>query len=209
MSNVGVFDKNVQRYEDWFMEHPLAYVSELHAIRELLPSTGRGIEIGIGTGRFAAPLGIKLGIEPSRAMAEAARKKGLEVIPGVAESLPFRDQEFDYALMVTTVCFLDDIDLALQEAYRILRPSSSFIIGFVDKNSLIGKLYEEKKNQSLFYKDAVFYSPPELVARLSKAGFRAFQFRQTLFHPLQEIEEVEAVREGYGQGSFVVIRAEK
>lgn len=208
MTNVNAFDKNVQQYEEWFIEHPYAYVSELRAVRELLPP-GCGFELGIGTGRFAAPLGIKLGVEPSRAMAEQARKKGLDVIPGVAESLPFRDQEFDFALMVTTVCFLDDIDLAFCEAYRVLKPSGSFLIGFVDKNSPIGKSYEEKKNQSLFYKNAVFYSPDELVARLTKAGFRAFGFRQTLFHSLSEIREAENVRDGYGQGSFVVIRAEK
>lgn len=39
-------------------------------MQELLPMHGSGIEIGVGTGRFALPLGIKQGIEPSRSMTE-------------------------------------------------------------------------------------------------------------------------------------------
>ena len=132
MPGIQSFDKQVNEYEQWFVDHPLAYVSELHAVRELLPKSGSGIEIGVGTGRFAAPLGIKRGIEPSRPMAELARKKGIEVTSGVAEKLPFRDGEFDFGLMVTTVCFLDDMDLAFSEAHRVLRPGGAFIIGFID-----------------------------------------------------------------------------
>src|SRR5512135_2538456 len=122
MPGVNDFDRNVQQYEEWFVKHPFAYVAELHAVQKLLPLTGNGIEIGVGTGRFAAPLGIRQGVEPSRAMAEVARKKGLDVISGVAENLPYKDSKFEFCLMVTTVCFLDDIDLAFQEAYRVLKP---------------------------------------------------------------------------------------
>ncbi|HSB34575.1 MAG TPA: class I SAM-dependent methyltransferase, partial [Nitrospirota bacterium] len=131
MPGIQTFDKHVNEYEQWFVDHPLAYVSELHAIRDLLPKRGSGVEIGVGTGRFAAPLGIKRGIEPSKPMAELARRKGIEVTFGVAEKLPFRDGEFDFALMVTTVCFLDDPDLAFHEAYRVLRYGSPLIIGFI------------------------------------------------------------------------------
>lgn len=209
MSDVSVFDKNVRRYEQWFLDHPFAYVSELHAVRELLPKSGRGIEIGIGTGRFAAPVGIKLGVEPSRAMEELARKKGLEVIHGVAEKLPFEDQEFDFALMVTTVCFLDDIELAFHEAYRVLKPNGAFVIGFVDRNSPIGKAYGQRKQDSLFYRDATFYAVDDLLRLLTSAGFKQFSFRQTLFGPVDDMQEPDPVTEGHGKGSFVVIRAEK
>jgi SAM-dependent methyltransferase len=111
--------------------------------------------------------------------------------------------------MVTTVCFLDDIDLAFQEAYRVLRPRGSFIIGFVDKNSPIGREYEQRKNESPFYKAATFYSVDELLVYLKRAGFLKFRFCQTLFGPLQDMQESSDVKEGFGEGSFVVIRAEK
>ncbi len=70
MPKVNAFDKNARRYEEWRDEHPFAYLSELDALKELLPMHGSGIEIGIGSGKFALPLGIKQGIGPSRSMAE-------------------------------------------------------------------------------------------------------------------------------------------
>jgi SAM-dependent methyltransferase len=209
MPGVNAFDKNVRQYEEWFVNNPYAYVSELHAVRELLPKSGRGLEIGMGTGRFSAPLGIVQGIEPSQAMAEVARKKGLDVVIGVAENLPYQDSQFDFCLMVTTVCFLDDIDLAFREAYRVLKPRGPFVIGFVDRNSPIGRAYEERKNESPFYKAAIFYSVDDLFAHLRKAGFVKFRLCQTLFGPLQDMQGPSAVKEGYGEGAFVVIRAEK
>lgn len=209
MAGVHAFDKNVRQYEEWFVEHPHVYVSELHAVRELLPKSGTGIEIGIGTGRFSAPLGIKRGIEPSKSMVELAKKKGIDVVSGVAENLPYKDSEFDFCLMVTTVCFLDDIDLAFQEAYRVLKPPGSFIIGFVDKNSPIGKSYELRKNESLFYRDATFYAVDDLLTHLKNAGFKTFSFCQTLFGPIQDMQEPSQVKEGFGEGSFVVIKADK
>ena len=209
MPGVDAFEKNVRHYEEWFEDHPFAYLSELHAVQKLLPTNGSGIEIGMGTGRFAAPLGIKQGIEPSRSMAEIAKKKGLDVVPGVAENLPYKNSEFDFCLMVTTVCFLDDIDLAFQEAYRVLKPDGSFIIGFVDKNSPLGKEYVQRKNGSLFYKAATFYSVDELLVHLKKAGFREFRFCQTLFGPLQDMRGPSAIKDGFGEGSFVVSKADK
>jgi len=209
MPGENAFDKNVDRYEQWFVDHPLAYVSELRAVRSLLPTSGNGIEIGVGTGRFAAPLEIKKGIEPSRSMAEVARKRGIEVVHGVAEHLPFADAEFDYALMVTTVCFLDDMDMAFHEIRRILKPGGSFVIGFVDRESPLGREYQDRKNESAFYQKARFYAVDEIISQLLKNGFCELELRQTLFRPLAELSEIEPVKEGHGEGSFVVIRGEK
>lgn len=209
MPGVNAFNKNVDQYEQWFIDHPLAYVSEIHAVQELLPKEGMGIEIGIGTGRFAAPLGIKKGVEPSQAMAELARKKGLDVLPGVAEKLPFQDREFDFALMVTTVCFLDDMDLAFREVHRVLKPGGSLLIGFVDRESSLGREYLQRKDRSEFYKDAKFYSVDEIVSHLKQAGFSEFSFRQTLFKSLPDMDAADPVKEGYGEGSFVVVRGLK
>ncbi len=206
MPGAESFDKNVNQYEQWFVDHPLAYVSELHAVRAMLPSTGSGIEIGVGTGRFAAPLGITKGVEPSKAMAELAKKKGIEVLSGVAENVPCVDAEFDFALMVTTVCFLDDIDVAFREIHRILKQGGFFVIGFVDRESALGTEYLKRKDKSTFYKNATFYSVPELESHLTKAGFGNFALCQTLFRALDEMTAVDSVQEGHGKGSFVVIR---
>jgi len=209
MARIEPFEKHPLQYEQWFDRHKFAYESELQAIRKLLPRHGNGLEIGIGSGRFAAPLGIKLGLEPSSKMMGIAQARGIEVIGGVGESLPFRDAQFDFATMVTTICFLDDVEVAFNEAYRILKPGGCLIIGFIDKDSSIGQLYQQHKNENVFYRVATFYSVDEVVSHLKMAGFKVFNFAQTIFHNLAEIKGIEPVREGCGEGSFVVVRALK
>ena len=209
MAKTDPFEKYPIRYDNWFERNKLAYESELRAIKKLLPKNGQGMEIGVGTGRFAAPLGIKLGIDPSKRMLEIAQKRGIRVIEAVAENLPFNNNTFDFVLMVTTICFLDDIEAAFKEAYRVLRPESPLIIGFIDKNSKLGRQYQQHKNNSVFYKIANFYSVHDVISYLKKAGFGNFSFIQTLYHKLSEITEIEPPKKGYGEGSFIVIRAIK
>ncbi len=209
MPKIEPFERYANKYEDWFENNKFAYESELQAIKEQLPENGEGIEIGVGSGRFAAPLGIKVGVEPSGKMREIAQKRGIEVIDGVAEELPFGDSRFDFVLMVTTLCFLDDIEVGLKEAHRVLKSGGSLIIGFIDANSTLGKLYHQQKNDNVFYREATFYSVEEVVAYLKKAGFKDFNFKQTLFRPLTDIRDIEPVKEGYGEGSFVVVKATK
>ncbi len=209
MPKIEPFEEHTSRYEDWFKKNKFVYESELRAIREQLPARGKGIEIGVGSGLFAAPLGIKFGVEPSAKMRELARKRDIEVVEGVAEKLPFDDAQFEFALMVTTICFVDDIQASFKEAYRILKPGGSLVIGFVDKKSPIGKLYQQHKMESVFYKTATFYSVDEVVSYLEKACFGNFNFTQTIFHKFSQIKNEEPIKKGYGDGSFVVIRAIK
>jgi len=209
MPKVEPFERHMDKYEEWFEKNMFAYKSELEAVRLLLPEGGTGVEIGVGTGRFAAPLGIRVGVEPSKAMREVAQKRGIEVIDGVAEALSFEDCLFDFALMVTTICFIDDVEASFKESFRIIKSSGFFINGFVDRNSSLGKTYQKHKEENVFYKIATFYSVDEVISYLKKVGFRNLAFTQTIFHNLDEIKEVEPIKEGYGEGSFVVVRGMK
>ena len=85
-----------------------------------------------------------------------------------AEHLPFHDTSFGFALMVTALCFLENPLKALQEIRRILKPAGKVIIGMLDEDSPLGKLYEEKRNQSKFYRDARFYSVNQVLDWLKK-----------------------------------------
>jgi len=209
MPIVEPFEKYWSKYEDWFDRNKFAYQSELFALKAKLPEGKRGIEIGVGSGQFAAPLDIKIGVEPSQRMQKLARARHILTIGGAAEKLPLKDAKFDFALMVTTICFVDDISIAFSEAYRILKQGGHLIIGFVDRDSLIGKEYLKHKEENVFYKYATFYSVDEVVSYLKKIGFNNFDFSQTVFHNLKEVQEIEPIEEGYGKGSFVVVDALK
>lgn len=49
------------------------------------------------------------GIYHTELEAIKAEKQGIRVYCHEAEDLPFSDSEFDFVLMVTTICFVDDI----------------------------------------------------------------------------------------------------
>ena len=146
-----------------------------------------------------------MGVEPSAAMAEKARECGLTVHPGVAEKLPFADGMFDYILMVTTICFVDDVLISFREARRVLKPGGYLIVGLVDKESELGKQYEQIRNTNKFYRDATFFSSAEVIDYLRQAGFTSIRSKQTLIPG----EAVSLVTDGYGTGSFVAIRGQK
>ena len=209
MPKTAPFEKYAEQYEDWFMKNPLAYKAELRAVKAMLPSEGQGLEIGAGTGRFAEPLGIEIGVEPSKRMREIAQKREIHVLDGVAEELPFDDHTFDFVLMVTTICFVDDIDSALRESHRVISTEGILVIGFVDRDSMMGKMYSNRRNENVFYKDATFFSVDELAGHMNRTGFIDLRFNQTIFNTLSEITSDEPVRPGYGEGSFVVIRGRK
>ena len=209
MARIGPFEQYSKQYESWFHQNKFAYQSELASVKRIIPMNGKGIEVGVGSGRFAGPLDIKIGIEPSQKMIRMAVQRRIRIIQGVAETLPIKDEKFHFVLMVTTICFLDDIEKALNESYRIIKADGCIIVGFVDKKSLIGKQYQKNKNQSLFYSEADFFSADEVLFYLQQAGFRDFSFYQTIHKPLKNIKKIEPIEHGYGDASFVIIKGEK
>lgn len=211
MANTAVFDQYINDYEKWYDEHSEVYHSELQAIREHfleLPEDIRGIEVGLGTGRFSEPLGIKEGVEPSEFMAERAAKRGIETINAVAERLPYGDMQFDFVLLVT-ICYLSDLRMALSEAYRVLKKGGAIIVGFLDKDRPIAKEYKERGARSKFFDSAKFYRPEFVKSALEDSGFKTLNFNQTLFGNLEEIRNIQIPVAGYGKGSFVVVKGIK
>lgn len=200
-----VFEQHTERYDAWFERHPAAYRSELAALRRALPATvTAGLEVGVGTGRFAAPLGLRFGIDPSPSMLRRARARGVSVAGGVGEALPIGAGTHDLVLLVTTICFLDDRERAAEEMRRVLRPGGRAVIGFVDGKSRLGRRYREERSENPFYRGARFVTPAEVRRLLRSHGFGALESYQTLRSGPEELVEPEPVRAGFGDGSFVV-----
>jgi len=207
MARIEPFEKYSKEYDEWFIKNQDIYLAELNAIKSLFPFDKYGVEIGVGTGRFAFPLGIKVGVEPSKKMAEISRKKGIKVYEGAAERLPFNEKTFDFVLMVTTICYVDDLVKSFKEAYRVLKTGGFIIVGFIDKESELGKQYQLNKEKSKFYKDATFYSAKQVINILRKTKFKDMIIKQTVFP--RQTGKLDFVEDGYGEGSFVVIKANK
>ena len=202
-----VFDKYWKKYDAWYEHNEFAYLSEIEALKKVLPKKGKGLEIGVGTGRFAAPLGIRYGIDISKNMLQIARKRGIDVRLGFGERLPFTSTSFNYVTIIITLCFVKYPQEVLKEARRVLKKRGKIIIGIIDKDSFLGKFYQKKK--SIFYKEARFFSVKETTGLLREAGFIRFSYYQTLFELPDKIGSIEKPKIGFSKGGFVVISGEK
>jgi ubiquinone/menaquinone biosynthesis C-methylase UbiE len=205
------FQHLVASYEAWFDEYPYVFRSELAAIKKIWPVNGNliSLEIAAGTGRFAKELSIKECIDFSPNMAAVAEARGINTRLGFADDLPYQDSQFDVVLMTFCISYFKDPQKVLSEVFRVLKNGGCLILGFIDRESRIGKSYERKKSASLFYKEARFYTPAEVKARLIGTGFKTLEFSQTLFNDLEAVSEVEDSLPGYGTGSYVLVKTTK
>lgn len=202
------FDQHSDEYEQWFSENRYVYLSEIAAVHHFLPTKGLGVELGVGSGQFALPLNIPFGIDPSEMMLKLALQKGIGVVKAVAEYMPCKNNAFESVLMVTTICFVDDVNLSFQEVRRILKANGKFILGLVDRNSPLGQIYLAKKQQNVFYRLATFFSTEEIISLLKQNEFKNIQTVQTVFGNLAEITTIQHFKNGYSEGGFVVVKAD-
>lgn len=205
------FKDHIQEYEAWFDRHPAVFESELAALRAAWPKGPRlkSLEIGAATGRFSSELKITEALDPESNLLEKAADRGINTMPGRAEDLPYESNQFDVVLIGTCVHYFDNTAKALKEAYRVLRNSGKLIVAFIDKSSEIGSSYEKEKSKSTFYSMARFFTVGEMQMEMVNAGFIHLEFSQTLFGPLDSIQSVQPCKSGYGEGSYVIIKAEK
>ncbi len=220
MDTVSVFNHNAEDYDRWFDENPAIYQAELEAVRRFVPLGSRGLEIGVGTGRFAAPLGVRFGIDPAERPARIAARRGVEVCVACGEALPFGAGLFDNAVLVTVDPFVHDLAQVLHEARRVLRPGGRLVVATLDRDSPLGQAYQAGKDADRFYRVARFHSAGEIVAAVKAAGFGVTAACQTILGtPTQSFDtrQVEVafppdafeVHDGCGRGAFVVVSAEK
>jgi ubiquinone/menaquinone biosynthesis C-methylase UbiE len=101
-----------------------------------------------------------------------AMVRGIQIIQGYAEALPIATASFDFVLMVTVLCFLQDPLQALVESSRVLKPHGHLIIGIIDPDSPLGRSYEANKEKSKFYRLTKFYRVSQVLQWLENLGYQ-------------------------------------
>ncbi len=171
MDVVELFNRYAERYDSWYDRHGEWFRKEVELIRRVAGKFERGLEVGVGTGRFAKELGIRYGIDLADEMLRLAKSRGVDVLKADAGKLPFKDETFDLVLFAFTLCFLEHPASALKEAKRVLRKGGKLVICGVPADSKLGEEYA-KRRDSPFYERARLYTVKELLEMLEGIGLR-------------------------------------
>lgn len=98
------------------------------------------LEVGCGTGMILkeiAPVARRaVGLDISRGMLEKARARGLDVVEGTATDLPFADGSFDAVYSFKVLAHVEQIERAMREVARVLRPGGRAALEFYNTRSL-------------------------------------------------------------------------
>lgn len=149
----------------------------------------RGLDIGCGVGFLACELarevgavGQIVGVDSSAEMIEAARaraqREGLAervaFVIGDATRLDFPDAAFDFAVAVQVYLYVVEIERALAEATRVLRPGGRLVIVDTDWDSCVWLTADRERHRQVL--EARLrelgqpHLPPRLPALLRSAG---------------------------------------
>ena len=168
-----VFSFNdAKAYEQWVIKRtnqPSAELENRLMIDMLKPIRGESIlDIGCGTGASLKPFletGLQVtALDPSPYMLDIAFRhfgNRIELYRGYAEDLPFDDNSFNHASIVTTLEFVDDPRKAIEEACRVTK--DRIFVGVLNRYAIKGV---ERRLKGIFshtiYNRARFFSVWEL-----------------------------------------------
>jgi ubiquinone/menaquinone biosynthesis C-methylase UbiE len=149
------------------------------ALVGLLPEDWVVGDLGCGTGRVVAELAPQVrrvvGVDDSAPMLEAARHAtadmdNVELIEAPIEAIPLGDQVLDAALLVLVLTYVEQVEEALAEARRLLKPDGRLMI--VDLLQHADDGFRRR-----FGQQHPGFDPAELNAAILEAGFTGVRHR--------------------------------
>ncbi|HUT04575.1 MAG TPA: methyltransferase domain-containing protein [bacterium] len=174
------FDNVAGRYDDWY-GGPVGRVYdriEKRAVAEALGSSPKGrrmLEIGCGTGHWAeffSELGLEVfGVDLSLGMMRVAQSKGIvraRFALADASSLPFPSSSFDVGCAITTLEFVSDASVVLEELTRCVRPGGRIVVGVLNRVSLLAWL--RRRRGSPVVRESRLMTAGELLRLLAGLG---------------------------------------
>lgn len=148
------------------------------------------LEVGAGNGIFAREMlavlgdgGAVTGVDNAEAMVAMAQGicPDATFLQGSASALPVEDGGFDVVTASQVLCFVPEIDRAVAEMYRALKPGGRLVILDSDWDSLVWSGSDRNLMRGVYglltlpYADA--HVPRSLSRRLTASGFRITERR--------------------------------
>jgi ubiquinone/menaquinone biosynthesis C-methylase UbiE len=197
---MSVFDQQAEEYDAWYdtPKGRAIFAQELEALQPLLDGLRHPwLEVGVGSGRFAAALGIEVGVDPARRALNLAARRGITTIAARAEQLPFPDASFGAVLFMVTLCFVAEPVAALREARRVLRLDGGLVLGLLLAEGPWGQYYQTQAAAGHpYYQGAHFFTRAELGSLLTTVGLQAVRTRSALFGSPRAEPVVEPAQDG-------------
>jgi SAM-dependent methyltransferase len=143
----------------------------------------RILDVGCGTGanlEMLSGFGNAEGVDISEEALAFCADKGLKVHKGLAESLPFEQEEFDIVTALDVVEHLDDDLAGLKEMYRVTKTGGRALL-FVPAFMWLWGVQDDISNHR------IRYTRKQIVDRVNQAGFevdRATYANITFFAPI-------------------------
>ena len=203
------FDKYAEKYDLWYEKNKVIFECESKVVKAL-DLHGKGLSIGVGTGilDFYAP--IDVGVDPSVNMLKHAKARGIKPVRAVGEFLPFRDESFDFVIMIATLCFLVSPKETIREAWRIMHSRGELAVCIIPRESSWGKEYVKKGEAGhALYKYARFYTLNEVKDMLNETSFTIVSIKSTLSYSPRDEPRVENPSDNPEGKGFICIKAIK
>lgn len=140
----------------------------LARVRALAPADA--LDVGCGEGRFCRRLreeGVTVtGVEPTPSLhaAAVARDPAGRYVAAQAEALPFPAASFDLVVSYLTLIDIDDVEAAIAEMARVLRPGGAILVANLNSFNTAGQWHRRPDGTRYFGLDHYLEERAEWVA---------------------------------------------